>query len=457
MKKIISFVMALSSVIMVLSGCQSSSRKDEFSFESISFPDGAAGPENQNEKSDFVIYRPPSAAAEWVMQGLAQFNMAYGKEINIIFEDFSSNREGYQQRITTELLAGGGPDVIFLQDARMNYEKVMRIGAFLDLTPYMEQDKDFHKEDYLNHIFDAGCVDGKQYIVPVSVYPPVLIGNATQLESVGIREISKGNTASFLRQIAEASQLAEQNPGFSQMMQTKGYFTTFCKYSALQLIDYNQKIVCPDEKKIREFFEAYKQYYKYDCVTGNNYGFFPFLGLQPVTEGYYVDCAPQVSRFIRTASLLKTYGGYTIAAMRNADGEMIMPYSELMAVRANTKNPDYAYQLIKIYLSPAVQNEIGSGTDDAPIYRETISKEALFWQARLTDGKKQDEYVYTQLTDKEVQEYLSLFEEVSGGSIPRWTEYTMAWESMEPFFKDENSYEACFEELKSKLFLYLDE
>ncbi len=34
---------------------------------------------------------------------------------------------------------------------------------------------------------------------------------------------------------------------------------------------------------------------------------------------------------------------------------------------------------------------------------------------------------------------------------------TMTWDSMEPFFKDEKTYEACFDELKSKLTIYMDE
>ena len=67
-------------------------------------------------------------------------------------------------------------------------------------------------------------------------------------------------------------------------------------------------------------------------------------------------------------------------------------------------------------------------------------------------------WTYTQLTEEEFQQITDLYNSVSGsGYIVKSDLYYMVKDIMEPFFKDEKTYEACFDELKGKLTLYMDE
>ena len=186
MKKKLLFVIIPILLINLMVGCQGGDAPSKMISSSG----------QRSEKSDFVIYRPPYTD-DWLAKGIAIFNQTYKNDINLIVEDFSTgdyeaNCAAYRDRVTIELMAGSGPDVIFPYWLDIDLNKTMKNGLFLDLSPYFEQDKDFHKEDYLTNIFEAGCFDGKQYVVPLMVETPFLISNTSKIEEIGLSGLDVG-------------------------------------------------------------------------------------------------------------------------------------------------------------------------------------------------------------------------------------------------------------------------
>lgn len=449
-------------LLLLLTGCQGEDSNTPITEN----PTGQqVGPEQQEEKPDFVIYRPPFTN-DWLNNALARFNLRYRNELNIVFEDFSTENPTeeiytvYQDRLKVELMAGRGPDVVFSQIGfqrrmDMDFNKAMKNQIFLDLKPYFEQDEDFHKGDYWSNIFDAGCYDGKQYIVPLTVDIPIFYSNTSKLSEIGIGNVEDSSTAAFLKQLSEAAVVAKQNPAFLQMMfvmNEQDWFIQFCQTANFELYDYSSNTICPNEELLRDFFEAYKLYYPYD--TGNNEFMNLTLLKTPLSESIYFEKVLAPASAVAEAAVLKTYGGYTISSPRDSTGSIVASYDEMAAVRANTKNSDYAYQFIKIMLSSEIQ---GTASISMPVNKQAFMDVCKERRDYFTTGRMSGGIVYTQLTEDELQNIFTLFDKIDKSNLGDLTLYKMAWECMEPFFKNERGYEACYDELKIKLRLYIDE
>ena len=440
------------SVLLLLTGCQGGAAKGS----------GASGgePVSMEPTGELVIYRPPFTP-DWVSAAIVEFRQVY-KDVKVTIEDFSSgdftkNYEEYRDRVTVELLAGEGPDVLFPAYLGMNVSKAMDNRFFLDLKPYLEQDKDFHQEDYLPGVFDGGGAGGGQYIIPLTVQLPIYLSSSQKLEEIGIGEPDSSNTAAFLRQIAGAIPQVEERESFQQMMSSKNYFTLFLMDAGLPLIDYREKAVCTDEEKIRDFFESYKLYYENDYEEGgmlhsDNTGFDALL------EGeYYFDQINDFSELLFTAGVLKADGGYTLSILRNMDGNGAVTYNSMAAVRANTKNPVNAWRFIKFLLSETFQSK---AQREIPVHQEAIRRIAGEWQEKYqTDTVTMDRKGYSNspITEGELMEMLDFSLLADTSTIPDYTAAQIVLEVMSPYFRNEKSYEACFDELSSRLRIYLDE
>ena len=72
----------------------------------------------------------------------------------------------YSSEMSVRLMSGNGPDVLgWIPDVKM-----LRSGQFLDLYPYMEQDPEFHEEDYYMDILTGLETDGELNALVVEFY-----------------------------------------------------------------------------------------------------------------------------------------------------------------------------------------------------------------------------------------------------------------------------------------------
>ena len=90
------------------------------------------------------------------------------EQVSLELHAFETEEELAKQ-YTAEGLAGGGADVLLLSDtSSLDAEKLMTEGICFDLTEYLEQDQNYNKEDYFEIVVDAGKQEGKQYILPIT-------------------------------------------------------------------------------------------------------------------------------------------------------------------------------------------------------------------------------------------------------------------------------------------------
>lgn len=93
-------------------------------------------------------------------------NAKFGRPYQISFVEFETDEELYK-KMTTETMAGGGPD-IFLTAQYLPFEKMIGAGAFMDIDELLE--KENYKIDFskLNEkVMNTGVWNGKRYILPI--------------------------------------------------------------------------------------------------------------------------------------------------------------------------------------------------------------------------------------------------------------------------------------------------
>ena len=105
----------------------------------------------------------------------------YAAEYIVGWDDVSTM--DYINRINTELMSGKGPDILAVDV--LSYYKYAESGAFEDLLPYMDADKDFDINDYRQAILEGTRYKSGQYMLPmdfgfrVVLFNKNLVDNAT--------------------------------------------------------------------------------------------------------------------------------------------------------------------------------------------------------------------------------------------------------------------------------------
>lgn len=91
-----------------------------------------------------------------------------------------SSRDRMIQQMSTEIMAGGGPDIIIL-DNELPISKLINQGAFADMNTLLKNDKSeriINLDDYDNTLMDTGVYKGKRYMMPMLIEPDIYISNS---------------------------------------------------------------------------------------------------------------------------------------------------------------------------------------------------------------------------------------------------------------------------------------
>ncbi|MCR4647210.1 MAG: hypothetical protein K5695_17685 [Oscillospiraceae bacterium] len=103
-------------------------------------------------------------------------------------QDYDKARQSY----TDDLLAGNVPDIMLIGD---DYQMLSNKGLFEDMRPWMEQDPDFHAEDYMMNVLKAGSYKGRleripwKFFVDTSMAKTEFVGDRTNLTPDVLRSL----------------------------------------------------------------------------------------------------------------------------------------------------------------------------------------------------------------------------------------------------------------------------
>ena len=442
-KELVALVLMLV-VCIALTGCQVKEPRSSFDLA----------------PTDELILYTSSSTDYWLPALIQQYEEIFG--INVTEVRVEGEYLAYSDRLVSDLVAGEGPDVIFVHMLYTDLSRAIQNHSFTDLTDLLEQDESFARENYVEGVFAPGCVRGRQYTVPLSFFSPAYLSSQPRLEALGFEWDTSDSMGDFLNRISQLLPFAQLGTSFSQMMESKNrLLIDFLPYSGINLLDYENNVVLLDEEEFRSFCHAYKAYFPCDydeslMSSSGNIGFVKLL----VGEFFFWGFS-RIDDVIFNASILKTNGGYELSLLPSQSGETIGMVYEQMAIRANSRNQQNAYNFIRMMLSEEVQSSSvqHSVIQGLPVHKKAI--ERLVEESRVKYNPSFPPmygYLCAQLTEQEADEIAGKITAVDRYIQPiSGHVFQMMYETMLPFFKDEQSYEVCVDALRSKLTIYLSE
>ena len=271
------------------------------------------------------------------------------------------NQEELYTRMSSDALAGEGPDIIFGNGASLKrVTKLVDSGVFLDLNPIMDQDDTFFIEDYNKEIMDVGVYDNKRLFVPINYNVSSIITTKGVLDYCGIEGLDGDEN---LEEIIKASSNYLNNKSnenervFSESITS---FTDFLDSCGIEAIDYRGKKADFSNEKVIELMETYKNIY-----LRNN-------GLKQDAElTYQEQIENQNNKFLDKKVIFSyfpigaSYRHFDYSAVKSIMKEdpIVFPLynngtakiGTFMAINSNTKNVEGAYKFLRLALSYEAQ------------------------------------------------------------------------------------------------------
>lgn len=302
-------------------------------------------------------------------------------------------REDAITQLNTELLAGGGPDVIVLDE--MPVDSMVDKGVLMDLSGLADTG------DMLTNLAGYWQRDGGMYAVSARCIPLLLGGDKQTLDSIPDAE-------TLARQLASGPDLSEDslyygsdNPPVLAYRNTVQVFDTFYPVYAGSIwqdgrlneeayrsfVQMMADIVAGSGKNLKistDFDHPDGTYYHPQNGTDGcfmNYGTRAFCSTQ-------FDLGAQGSKFHYHALATGTEDSGELKALQSASGQTSLRPSCTVGINASAANPEQAAQFVAALLSEDVQRQ--STVDGMPVLKTVIRDK---WQSSL------EEYGTTSNTD----------------------------------------------------------
>jgi multiple sugar transport system substrate-binding protein len=411
--------------------------------------------------NELVVYIPAPGNSTWGWDAVIdRFRNLY-PDVNLVVEKIvtpisqTDSFTAYTARLTTEIAAGKGPDVFLPSVMRYtDLHKMANAGAFLDFNKIIEQDKSFNLDDYIKPILDGGIYRGRRFIMPFEYAQPViLISIPEKTNEIEFDMSQMDDISSFLNEIVRTLPKARENPHFQKMVDLDVYTDLFIP-SGIQLVDFENGVILPDEVLMKDIFDAYKPYHS--IASDYKSDLWPPIPAH-LQDGTVIFASPiTMDFFIKLVGQLKAIGiDYQMHVMPGMNGE-ITARSDInsVAIRAGSPNQLNAWNFIKLLFEPSHQS---SWYIKEPIHIDSIS--VAF--DSLHNHHKARTRPFEPLSDEEKQTYIDLVTTIDNSSsynlFYMGPIVNMFSEHMTPYFEDKVSYETAIAGLRNQLRLYVSE
>ena len=367
-KRIIALGLSVLLLLLPFAGCEKAPERAE-GHESVEGPKLA----DLKETDSLVIYIMKSNEP-LDQRRISQFTALYDVDVEVVCVD--EYYEAFTERVVNDLAGGSGPDILFLNDLySLDVTKAALNGNFLDLTDILAEDPEFSEDDYLDGVFEACQVNGRQYTVPVSYTIPLVMSSEEKLEELGFDWGSIETTADFVEAMGLLTPDITQDPGFTQMLYSKNYFYRLLWTSGIPLVDYEAGEVLPDEAGLRKFLEAYKAYFPYDYEEGAGTRSVS-SGSDPLVSGICAFWfAGSIGGITNTIQMMTERScNYEMQPIPSQNGDIVGTIYGQLAISANAKNSLNAYNFIKFMLSEEAQKDEYTLPTYMPIHKEVIQE-----------------------------------------------------------------------------------
>lgn len=362
----------------------------------------------------------------------------------------------YTKKLSTEIMAGEGPDIFFTSETDLDVNKMISAGVFADMSEFFKNDENFNIADLNQSVFHSGQPDGKQYVVPLFYNIASIITTEKMIEKMGL-DLSKFTDYHSILTEFDRIFSKEELSEFLPIWDPSSPPISFPTYLSSNRFNYSTGELVWDPNEAKSLFELVKKHR--EKYTSSDY-----------TTVRFTDLA---LKFKSGGVLLQDYNGYTsnveiaelftlltkqeekpvLLPIKNSTGKMTAMVKDSVGVRSNSNNKQNAYNFIKILIAPEDFPDGAYLSTGIPISNKAFPQ-VISSYINNRQGTPDDKSQAT--ADEFVKQFTALTNDISDVD---WSFYPdrIIRIGMEDYFTGKSDYETCMESVKQKLKIYLTE
>lgn len=305
-------------------------------------------------------------------------------------------------RIRTEIMSGGGPDLFILAcDSKspdhpeealfIMPEKTMELGIFLPLDEYMENHTFFAEWDRMNStVLDAGKTEEGQQIIPLCYTLPVTVFRATDVEHTASKDITRSDILNSKDEALAASALWINDLGTLANGESLLEFAPMLEFVLGGIADHQKEELRFTEEelgeRLNEIVQLDMQYSdgNYLKDPAHYSAYVGYLFTRPLTDAQLAGIDYQEA--------------HTMIPLYSDDGGVTAEITAYTAINRNTEHAEEVFRIVDYLMSYKAQRSdwlyenvlyLVGDTASMPMYDELMTEDQRVYQELLNvDGSQ---------------------------------------------------------------------
>ncbi len=404
-------------------------------------------PANAEESSSVNLWLS-EYEADACAEGIRLFEENY-PEVELEITTYSDdNRNEEIQKMQTQLMGGKGPDLLlFSSYGNEDVYKLMKAHVFASLNEFMEEDKNWNRQEYIESVLDAGIFDGEQYVMPLRYQFPTMLTTQGRLNEMGKTAEDLSTTLSILEEMALLKDTHDQ------IFASGGF--VYILYLGDPLVDYTTGKVGIDRELLEKACTAYCKIFDEANVVADADHFLCSYGKKIAGGEAFFYLPPSIEGMIGNAMGAAVSDTPVLLPLRTIDGLTTAEINLYAGIRANSDNKQASWNLLRCLLSEEAQIILEEEGGNLPVSRAAL--EAAFAGKEETVKRYIEGYEAGELPEGFMEKFQSLSENPDRALFISHVCMADFYETMTPFYQGSKSFEECYTEFESFVKIYTSE
>ncbi len=398
-------------------------------------------------------------------RAIALYQQAYPEvQVNITNVSF---RDSYSKELGTRMMAGEGPDLIFVDEGLLftnDLYKMQKAGAFEDLTQVLAADIDLEEGPYQRIIFDSIAYEGHNYLIPLHYSLPMFITTEEAMAKSHIDFEGAGDTIALLTELGDYWEQEQHKEKPAYAMTYPRYILMSPHIAGMHYGDYKTGEVQIDFDVLRQILDQWKRTHRLN-VPDVKISLLPIepellydqmqAGTFTSSFGFY-----GYSNYFRALQWFGQGSKPRLYPWRNMEGGVTAKLESALAIRRGAPNAQNAWNFIQIALSKEAQMDVTNvlwypHMTCIPVNRQ-VWEEAF--QQTFSNRLVYDEppLELPAVPQEDYDRFVALQEEITGVFL-RFPTDREVFDMFTPYLEGTASFEKCRQDAEDFLRIYLSE
>lgn len=401
------------------------------------------GVKQVNDSLSIAIYGYTEVGLNSWDSKLKDFASQYEPPLKIDIYSAEEYNVEEKQKFTSEIMGGGGVDVIFVEPYTFNdVNKTMKSGAFIDLNELIKKDNSFNPDKYYMNVLNAAKFEDKQYVLPIS------FGVSTIITTKQMLAQTNTEADDFATVTKLVNRLNEINNDKSFLINAV-YPFQYTQFSSIfvfdDYVDYTNGAVNINTSELAEFCKEAK-----NIETLNNLDLFYTSSAEMgakrleqkevfgIMSGSFLDTLT----IANISKMVKNPQDLAVFPIRDKKGGLAADINMSVAINASSENVSVAYDFIKEIIDSRMPL-------DANVSKAT--NESLF--SNLYNVNRIDNAIIKKLYT--TVDYM--YDEINRCNFKSNSASEVITKNLKPYFNDQATLESCLETAQSAMEIYISE